>query len=219
MALCRILNVGPDLNVRDLLEALVQSNEMALVRHIETGALALDQLVGSSEMELPDVVIVSFRLPVLTALDFAGEMHSHEHLRSLPIMVWGPDIAPDEIDQMHKAGVACVFVGEFDATHLEYVRRFLRLSHKAIDETVNLPEPTQGTSRSRKTALEKFIGDAQLGTMFTWAGCAPAALWLIAFVGRSDHAVDLLPLPVYAALICAGSILISSHPHEKEPRT
>jgi CheY-like chemotaxis protein len=213
MSFCRILNVGPDLNVRGLLEGLAQSNERVLLRHIDTGALALDHLVGNPGIDLPDIVIVSFRLPVLTGLDFAVQMRSHEHLRSIPIMVWGPDIRADEIDGMHKVGVACVFLGEFDATHVECVRRYLGLPHKALEEAVSSPEQ----SRHQETALAKFMGDAQLGTMFTWAGCAPAALWLIAFVGRSDHAVDLLPLPVYAALICAGSILISSRTHEKKP--
>lgn len=164
-------------------------------------------------MELPDIVIVSFRLPVLTRLDFAVQMRSHKRLRAIPIMVWGPDILAAEIDEMHKVGVACVFLGEFDVIHLEYVRRFLGLPNKAVEEELSSPEQF----RSQETTLAKFIGDAQLGTLFTWAGCAPAALWLVSFLpGRSDHAIDFLPLPVFAALICAGCILISVHNGEKK---
>ena len=218
MSLCRILNVGPNPNVRRLLEELVQSDEPVLIRHIETGILALDELVNSPGTDLPDLVFVSFRLPVITGLDFVVQMRSHGHLRSIPIMVWGPDILADQIYQMHKAGADCVFLGEFDTFHLDYVRRFLGLQHSAVEDVASTPAPARVTRRVEQMTVAKLKGNAQLGTIFSCAGWASVALWLIAFLGLSNHAVDLLPLPVYTGLIGAGFVLMSSHADKAKAR-
>jgi CheY-like chemotaxis protein len=153
MTLCRILNVGPDANVACLLEGLVRSEEPVVLQHIETGILALDELTGTPEADLPSIVILSFRLPVLTGLDFIVQTRSHGHLRSLPIMVWGPDIPPNQIERMHSAGAACVFLGEFDTLHLDYVRRFLGLSYVAAEESANPPARNRFTAAARRIAF------------------------------------------------------------------
>ena len=88
MTPCRILNVGPDADVRRSLRELVQT-EGVLLQHIETGLLAFDELTKLQETELPDIVIIPFRLPILTAFDFISAMHSHQRLGSIPILVGG----------------------------------------------------------------------------------------------------------------------------------
>ncbi len=215
MAQCRILNVGPDPEVRSLLRDLVKTEGLVLLQHIETGSLALNALTNLPDVEQPHLVVVSFRLPVLTGLDFIRQLRSHQQLRSIDIFVWGPEIRADEIDQLHKAGAACVFLGEFDANHLEFVRRFVRIATGQELESPTIP--SSRVASTRPTASTKSDRDARLGTMFAWAGCLSASLWACASLGPSYHAVDLLPLPVYVALTCAGFVLMRGRTHDQAP--
>jgi len=97
----RILNVGPDSGVRSSLRELVAQTEgLVLLQHIETGSIALDILSKLPESELPHIVIIPFRLPILTSLDFISAMHSHQRLRSIPILVWWPEMEVQEIKQL-----------------------------------------------------------------------------------------------------------------------
>ena len=197
-------------------ERLVQSGDPVLLQHIETGSLALDELLRLPRTELPNIIIISFRLPILTGLDFILAMRSNEDLRSIPIVVWGSEIRAEEIDQMHEAGAACVFLGEFDAVHLEAVRRYLGMPSSAAVGEAKTPRPSRETSKRDRIATSRPDRDVQLGTMFTWAGCLPAVLWLIAFLGGSYSRIDVAPLAVYAGLTCAGLVLMWSRAEKPE---
>jgi CheY-like chemotaxis protein len=216
MSPCRILNVGPDPAVQGLLRELVQSGDPVLLQHVETGSLALDELLGLPGTELPNIIIIAFRLPILTGLDFILAMRAQERLRDIPIVVWGSEIRAYEIDQMHEAGAVCVFLGEFDRVHLNAVRRYLGLAGSTAGETASAPVQRKESSRRGRVKTARADRDAQLGTMFTWAGCLPAVLWLIAFLGGSYRTVDVAPLAVYAGLTCAGLVLMGSRPGKTE---
>jgi CheY-like chemotaxis protein len=123
----RILNVGPDPGVRRLLGELAHTDGLVL-HHIETGSVALEVLSRLPEAELPHLVIIPFRLPILLAIDFISVMHSQPQLRSIPILVWGPQTEAQEIDQMYEAGAVCVLLGQFGTMHLEAVRHLCRAS-------------------------------------------------------------------------------------------
>jgi len=207
MTPCRILNVGPDADVRRSLRELVQT-EGVLLQHIETGLLAFDELTKLQETELPDIVIIPFRLPILTAFDFISAMHSHQRLGSIPILVWWPEMEEQEINQLYRAGAACVLLGQLDTTHLEAVRRFCR-SWNGIEPVAMNPSPEEISSTLRQ-ADEQGDRNVQLGTLFVWTGCVSAVLWGWASLqpANSHQAVDLAPLPVYGSLACAGLSLM-----------
>ena len=205
---CRILNIGPDSGVRDFLGALVQAVVQVRVQHIETGFIALEVLSGLPESELPHIVIIPFRLPVLNGVDFISGMRSNPHTRSIPILVWGPEIPEQEIDELYRAGAACVLLGEFDLAHLEAVRRFC---DKCIGgETATIMNQMLYAPRSASQSSERTNRNARLGTLFVWSACLAAGLWICS-LPHGD--LDLTPLPVYASLAGAGFSLMWGRPN------
>src|SRR5215470_9105699 len=101
---CRILNVGPDEGVRRLITEALQADRVASVQHVETGAVALEILRSLPESKLPQIVVSPFHLPILKASDFISEMRSHPHLQSIPILIWGTAISPEEINRIPATG-------------------------------------------------------------------------------------------------------------------
>ena len=88
-----------------------------LLQQIETGSVALDVLKHVPDSELPNLVIIPFRLAILTSLDFISSVQPVERLGSIPVLVWGPRIEPWEVGQLYTAGAVGVLLGDFDATH------------------------------------------------------------------------------------------------------
>ena len=209
---CHILNIGPDLDVHRSLMEFMEAEGLGTPQHIETGAIALGILGQLPEPELPHIVVIPFRLPILTGVDFIARMRSHERLRSIPIFVWGPHIPADEIKQIYTAGGACVFPGEFNSLHLEALRQFCRTwSGTETDLASDKPRPALTTALLRTG--EKAVRNARLGGLFVWTGCISTLLWLCALLllGTSGPEADLAPLSVYAALVYPGFSLMGGH--------
>ena len=82
---CRILNIGADSEAYRLLQELAQSEPLIRMQHQEMGSVALEHLLNLPESELPHLVLIPFRSPIVTSLEFTSAMHSHEQLRSVPI--------------------------------------------------------------------------------------------------------------------------------------
>jgi len=212
----RILNVGPDSGVRSSLRELVaQTDGLVLLQHIETGSIALDILSKLPESELPHIVIIPFRLPILTSLDFISAMHSHQRLRSIPILVWWPEMEVQEIKQLYQGGATCVLLGQFGTSHLDAVRRFCR-DWTGIETAVTVNPSLRATSPISQQTGEEGGRNVRLGTLFVWTGCVSAALWLFGFLQftSSYKVVDLAPLPVYASLAGAGLSLMWRRPDD-----
>ena len=213
----RILNVGPDSGVRSSLRELVaQTDGLVLLQHIETGSIALDILSKLPESELPHIVIIPFRLPILTSLDFISAMHSHQRLRSIPILVWWPEMEVQEIKQLYQGGATCVLLGQFGTSHLDAVRRFCR-DWTGIETAVTVNPSLRATSPISQQTGKEGGRNVRLGTLFVWTGCVSAALWLFGFLQftSSYKVVDLAPLPVYASLAGAGLSLMWRRPDDE----
>ena len=183
--------------------APLEAEGAGTVQHIETGGLALETLNGLPESELPDIIVIPFRLPVLTGIEFMVRLRSRERLRSIPIFVWGPHMEAGEIHQLYAAGAACVLPGQFSAGHLDALRQFC----------LNLIDADAPNDPADKSALrprsEKAVRNARLGALFAWAGCVSIAIWMCGFLQAvTSHAADLVPLPLYAALASAGFSLM-----------
>jgi CheY-like chemotaxis protein len=209
VSLFRILNVGPDPGVRDALRGLVQADRFLSLRHAETASVAFDVLRELADSDLPHLVIVPCRLPVLTCVDFITAVYSHPRLRSIPILVWGPRIRADEIDQIYATGAACVLPGPFSRVHLDAVRQLCH-SYTGTEPDVPLIKPPRTSTRALFPTREKAVRNAKLGTLFVWTGCISAAFWVCAFFrpATSFRGTDLTPLLVYAALTYAGMSLL-----------
>jgi CheY-like chemotaxis protein len=207
----RILDIGPDSRVHRSLLGSLEVEGLGIPQHIETGGIALDILCQLPESELPHIVVIPFRLPILTGVDFIVRMRSHERLRCIPIFVWGSHIPASEIDQIYIAGATCVLPGNFSAVHLDALREFCR-NGNCIDGGVPSKQPADGITSALSPTGEKAGRNTQLGALFVWTGCVSTALWIVAFLQLNTcHAVtDFVPLPVYAALASAGFSLMWS---------
>src|SRR5262249_20336487 len=163
------------------------------LEHVLTGTLALDILTKLPASELPDIVLIAFRLPVLTALDFIRLMYSHPQLSSIVIFVCGPAIRREDIEELYRAGAACVFVGTIDSMHLDALRQFCR---NRVTSLGNGAEPTlqsRCTANSARTSSQE-VRNARLGTMFLLTGGISIALWLFALVGSGEsNTMSFLP--------------------------
>ena len=208
---CRILNIGPDLGVRKSISESIEADGLASVQHVETGSIALEVLDKLPNSELPDIVVLPFRLPILKAIDIIARMQSRQQLRHIPILIWGAPIPKDEIDQLHATATARVLPGEFSTTHLDALLHFCR--NRMSRDTAGVPRPR----RRRYTiasalfhAGENAARNAQLGALFVWTGCISSVLWMCSFLhlGMSYTESDLAPVPVYTALTLAGLTLM-----------
>jgi CheY-like chemotaxis protein len=209
---CGILNIGPDPGVRRSVSEALEADWLASVQHVETGSIALEMLHTLPDSELPDIIILPFRLPILKAIDIIAGMRTRQQLRSIPILIWGAQIPTDDIDQLHSAGAARVLPGEFSTTHLDALLNFSRNRMRS--------EAAGGATRHRQRryaftsallhASEKAVRNTRLGALFVWTGCISSVLWMCAFLhlGMSYTDSDLAPLPVYTALTLAGLSLM-----------
>jgi CheY-like chemotaxis protein len=206
---CTIFNVGTDLDARRSLGALAKDGAASL-QHVETGAIALETLLQLSESELPDVVVIPFRLPIMTGVDFVTEMRSHECLRHIPILVWGAHIAADEVERIYAAGASRVVDGRFGAAHLEAVRQLCPTCFCSGPELPRSARRRYAITAALRNASDPAARNARLGKLFAWTGCLSSLLWMWAFVqlGMSYTMADLAPLPVYGALASAGFSLM-----------
>jgi CheY-like chemotaxis protein len=206
---CILFNVGTDLDARRSLAALAKDGAASL-QHVETGAIALQTLLELSESELPDVVVIPFRLPIMTGVDFVTEMRSHERLQHIPILVWGAHIAANEVERIYAAGASRVVDGQFHSVHLEAVRQLCPSYFCPGSEQPRSPRRRYAITSALRNAGEAAARNARLGKLFAWTGCLSSVLWMWAFVqlGLSYTMADLAPLPVYGALASAGFSLM-----------
>lgn len=201
---CRLMNIGPDASVQRPMQKLRKNDPHVSVRHIETGTLALDILSKLPPSEVPDIVVIAFRLPILNALDFIRRMNSYPHLCSVAVFVWGPAIRPGEIEELYRAGAACVFVGQFDLTHVDALHQFCRRRMRLLGGgTESIRESEYKTNSAILSKQE--VRNARLGTTFLLTGSISAGLWILAFLQPGGSTgINFVPTPIYAALLCAG---------------
>jgi CheY-like chemotaxis protein len=214
---CRMLIVGPDSAFRSSLgELVVQADGLVRLHHIESGFVALDVLSKLPEPELPHIVIIPFRLPILTSFDFISAMHSHEQLRSTPILVWWPEMNAQEIDQLYRAGAACVLLGQFDASHIDAVQQFVR-KLTGIEAAMTVSPALRAAPSASHRIAQPGDRNVRLGALFVWTGSVSAALWVCGLLQLSSayKAGDFAPLPVYGSLAWAGFSLMWAPAHER----
>ena len=190
----------------------LEAEGLGTPQHIETGAIALDILSQLPESELPHIIVIPFRLPILTGVDFIVRLRLHERLRSIPIFVWGPQIPADEIERIYTAGGAGVFPGQFNSLHLESLRQFCR-TWSCTETDLPSNQPRSAITTALLHTGEKAVRNARLGALFVWTGCISTLLWICALMqlGTSGPAAELVPLSVYAALVSAGFSLMGGH--------
>jgi CheY-like chemotaxis protein len=209
---CRILNVGPDPDAQRLLGELAQTEEGVSLEHVEVGSVALEMLRQLPESDLPSIVIIPFRLAILNCHDFISAMHSHEQLRAIPVLIWGPQIELWEMGQLYREGATSVLLGDFSAAHVDAVRNFCCAWMGVRPAATGQAAPELHKSGDRN-AYGQSDHNVQLGTLFLWSGCISAACWVwsVLSVGGSYTLIELAPASIHTSLTCAGLFLLFHH--------
>ena len=202
---CRILNIGLDSEVCRSLEKLL--DEGASLQHIETGTIALDILRELPESDLPHIIVIPFRLPILWGADFVAEMRRNPELRSIPVFVWGAHMRADEIQKLYEAGATSVLPGDFNSLHLEALRQFCR---KRNGTEADLPRSKPRSEVIVHDSELKPVRNVRLGVLFVWTASISTVLWGCSLLqlGTTYSSADLAPLPIYGALASAGFSLM-----------
>jgi two-component system, OmpR family, alkaline phosphatase synthesis response regulator PhoP len=85
---------------------------------LNAGYEVLTAVDGEEALELclsehPDLLITDFQMPVLTGVEVANQAHSHEELKSLPVLMLTARGFDIESQEMNEAGIADVLSKPF----------------------------------------------------------------------------------------------------------
>jgi CheY-like chemotaxis protein len=131
---CRILNICESEPEYLLLRRAFEGEPRLLLERCESGIAALNDLRERRASDLPDVVVIPWRLPMLTSREFIDEMKADERLSAIPIIVLA-DVSGNEASDLRDAGAACVLskgitLDSFEATAAALLRFCLGICAK-----------------------------------------------------------------------------------------
>lgn len=118
---CRILYVTDSDADYPMFTELMQPDRSFVMERAASGLIALDELATRSRTALPNLILTRWLLPSMTGSDFVTRLKADSKLRLIPVMLFGADLAPEEVDEAYAAGVACVLPKPFDLDGLRHV--------------------------------------------------------------------------------------------------
>ncbi len=100
-----ILIVDDDQEDRELLEETIISLEPeSQVVSLPNGKKTLEYLDDCPSEALPDVIILDYNMPKLTAADILLKIRQQEILQEIPVLVWSTSNAPSYLKACMEAG-------------------------------------------------------------------------------------------------------------------
>jgi CheY-like chemotaxis protein len=97
------------------------SGEAVSLHHQETGVAAREQLALVQESELPNLIVVAGRLPMLTAAELVTELKDDERTRAIPVVVLSSFVNGADTRRLYSAGASCVVALPADLSRSEQV--------------------------------------------------------------------------------------------------
>ena len=113
-----VLYITPNYADYVLLSRAVADLEVILI-HQETGVAAREHLTFCDDSELPNLIILAGRLPMLTAGELVTELKGDERTRSTPILVLSSFVNSSDVRSLYAAGANCVFTLPGDLNQCE----------------------------------------------------------------------------------------------------
>ena len=104
---CRILCITSGASYR-LLQEFLTLGRAAELEHQASDVDALQTLRGLPATQLPNLVIISSRLPALSGVEFIRMMKEDRKLRHIPIVVEDSEVPSGGVDDLYSAGATCV---------------------------------------------------------------------------------------------------------------
>jgi len=103
-----ILADDDDIDVVMTKRSLIAAVEGVRIRIYEDGEQALralKEIDGSAEIDRPSLVLLDFRMPVLSCLDIVERLSNSHVLSEVPFVVFSSSVGPTDIDRCLKSGI------------------------------------------------------------------------------------------------------------------
>src|SRR5438445_12525232 len=94
-------------------EALKDTGKWCDLTVASTGAEALDMLFRRGKyrsLEIPDLVLLDIRLPILSGHEVLNAIKCHSPLSLLPVIILSTSQAPEDVKRAYSLGASCYIV-------------------------------------------------------------------------------------------------------------
>lgn len=107
----KILLADDDPEDQEILEdAIRQLEPVAEMHMVENGKEVLEFLEHCSDRELPELIILDYKMPVLNAVEVLEHINQASRLKSIPKVVWSSSRQPEHVQNCMEKGAASYFV-------------------------------------------------------------------------------------------------------------
>jgi CheY-like chemotaxis protein len=90
--------------VRLIAAALAEQLTNIQIRSVLHGAEALETLKSIGKQTLPNVIIIDYHMPKMTAFEFLKQFGLLENVSKIPVIVWTGEADPSIVQECQRAG-------------------------------------------------------------------------------------------------------------------
>lgn len=129
-----ILLADDDLEDQSLLkDVLLELDKTKMVESVFDGGAVIDYLNERSDLDLPCVIILDFKMPVMNADDVLATLDANLRYRAIPKVVWSTSNQQQHIDQCLQKGAKAYFTKPNSFKELESIAtRMLKFCNKEV---------------------------------------------------------------------------------------
>ena len=114
-----ILIADDDPEDQDLLiEALLHQSPDVVVKSVWNGQEALSYLASCPDMDLPSLLLLDFKMPILNAVEVLEQLREDARYLPIPKVVWSSSNRPEYINSCLEMGAALYFIKPNDPKEL-----------------------------------------------------------------------------------------------------
>lgn len=107
----KILLADDDPEDQEILEDAIRKLEPVAQMHMmENGKEVLEFLAHCPDRELPELIILDYKMPVLNAVEVLELINQASRLKSIPKVVWSSSRQPEHVQNCMEKGAASYFV-------------------------------------------------------------------------------------------------------------
>jgi CheY-like chemotaxis protein len=106
-----ILLADDDVEDQEILEdAILQQDPVTDVRIVANGQQVIDFLHNCSDIDLPSLIILDYKMPILNAAEVLERIHQIARYQPIPKVVWSSSKQPEHVKNCMDKGAVNYFV-------------------------------------------------------------------------------------------------------------